>query len=201
MVEAYCQNKKCGKKFFTWKYLLEDGWGKYCSKECRYDSLRKPKEWLKSKNAQRSKKWRIKHPEYKKNLMMKEYKSKWSQIKYYQLRDLVIKKYGGKCKECNVRDQRVLCIDHINGGGVGELRKVSSLKYLRMVLADNSGKYQLLCHNCNWIKRWEKSEVRRKRIIPKNIIKCACGCGKELNKWDERYRDRKYISGHNLKKV
>ena len=29
------------------------------------------------------------------------------------------------------------------------------------------------------------------------IIQCACGCGKELEKYDKYGRERKYISGHN----
>ena len=32
------------------------------------------------------------------------------------------------------------------------------------------------------------------------IIECACGCGTKLNAWDEHYRRRSYISGHNGRK-
>jgi hypothetical protein len=31
------------------------------------------------------------------------------------------------------------------------------------------------------------------------VIRCACGCGGEFNKYDEAGRPREYISGHNMK--
>lgn len=31
------------------------------------------------------------------------------------------------------------------------------------------------------------------------IIKCACGCGESMKKYDNSKRERKYISGHNMK--
>ena len=32
------------------------------------------------------------------------------------------------------------------------------------------------------------------------IIKCACGCGQELTLYDNHYRTRSYVSGHNGRK-
>ena len=39
--------------------------------------------------------------------------------------------------------------------------------------------------------------MKDKRV---EMIKCACGCGESLNKYDGNYRTRKYISGHNGRK-
>jgi hypothetical protein len=61
-----------------------------------------------------------------------------------------------------IADIRCLQIDHINCGGCKEVRKKGK-SYLRVVLEkikSGSKDYQLLCANCNWIKRYENKEVR-----------------------------------------
>ncbi len=67
---------------------------------------------------------------------------------------------GGKCARCGFTDWRALQIDHVHGGGTKERREnpgTISL-YLRVIARAASGKYQVLCANCNWIKRFEESE-------------------------------------------
>lgn len=76
-----------------------------------------------------------------------------------KLREKIIKKYGGKCIKCNFSDSRVLQIDHINGGGQKEFRLLGSGKYYKNILKDTTGKYQLLCANCNSIKKYENNEI------------------------------------------
>ena len=70
---------------------------------------------------------------------------------------------GGVCKHCGFSDSRALQIDHINGGGVKELNSIGNKRsyYSRVIrsIQAGEGKYQLLCANCNWIKRWEKDEL------------------------------------------
>lgn len=56
---------------------------------------------------------------------------------------------------------RALQIDHINGGGIKERVLYNTKDYHRLVLASLENKelkYQLLCANCNWIKRHENQE-------------------------------------------
>jgi len=57
-------------------------------------------------------------------------------------------------------DWRCLQIDHINGDGPRE-EKSSYTSYIyrviRSVEADEH-KYQLLCANCNWIKKYDQNE-------------------------------------------
>jgi hypothetical protein len=48
-------------------------------------------------------------------------------------------------------DKRCLQIDHVHGGGSKE-QKATGV-YYKKVVADQIGNYQLLCANCNWIKR------------------------------------------------
>lgn len=75
-----------------------------------------------------------------------------------ELRQKVINKLGGKCR-CGYSDIRALQIDHVMGGGGKERKLMNSPgKYMRHVLTDLTGKYQLLCANCNCIKRIEEKE-------------------------------------------
>lgn len=93
-----------------------------------------------------------------------EYKSAWSKENYYSVKTEVLEALGDKCSRCGIDDRRVLCIDHIDGGGYKELRSMSAVKYLHHVL-ENLEKYQILCHNCNWIKRFENGEVRKRKAV------------------------------------
>lgn len=77
---------------------------------------------------------------------------------------------GGRCKNCGFSDERALQIDHINGGGVKEKKNVKTnynsflLKQIQEDKEQFIKKYQLLCANCNWIKKAENKEVYRKYL-------------------------------------
>jgi hypothetical protein len=84
-------------------------------------------------------------------------------------RNFLIKKQlyarlGGNCTKCGFSDMRALQVDHVNGGGTKELKKLEYRyeKYyqylLSLPLKELKSKYQLLCANCNWIKRAENNE-------------------------------------------
>lgn len=75
---------------------------------------------------------------------------------YHRLRMKVFEKLGNKCVHCGFLDIRALQIDHVHGGGTQELRALQYNDYLRKVLKDTEGNYQLLCANCNSIKRVEQ---------------------------------------------
>ena len=74
----------------------------------------------------------------------------------------LFEKMGGKCSKCGFSDHRALQIDHINGGGTKDIKNHKTvLRYQKSVLFSvESGekKYQILCANCNWIKRFERKE-------------------------------------------
>lgn len=75
------------------------------------------------------------------------------------IRAEIVTKLGGKCKRCGFDDPRALQIDHVNGDGWTELKgQIGKYAYLKGVLADMKSRYQLLCANCNWIKRAEEGE-------------------------------------------
>jgi len=61
-------------------------------------------------------------------------------------------------------DVRCLQIDHVNGHGHKDIRETSLCRttYYREVLKrikEGSKDYQLLCANCNWIKKAENQEL------------------------------------------
>jgi hypothetical protein len=73
----------------------------------------------------------------------------------------IIDLLGGKCSRCGFDDYRALQIDHVEGGGRKEIESLKS-SYLFHVIKEikaGSKKYQCLCANCNWIKKWENKEV------------------------------------------
>ena len=78
---------------------------------------------------------------------------------YAQLKQQIFNHYGNQCTRCSFTDPRALQIDHINGGGLAERRSKGSngISRLKRVL-QNPAQYQLLCANCNWIKRVENRE-------------------------------------------
>jgi len=77
-----------------------------------------------------------------------------------EIRKKALERLGGKCVRCGFSDIRALQIDHVNGGGAKELQTIGSYGIMFRILKGNTSDYQLLCANCNWIKRVEKKEVR-----------------------------------------
>jgi len=82
---------------------------------------------------------------------------------YAKLRKEVLSFLGNKCVTCGIEDFRVLQIDHINGNGYKENKQFGkggwgTVKYYRHILVVEGEGYQLLCANCNWIKRYEQGE-------------------------------------------
>lgn len=70
--------------------------------------------------------------------------------------------YGSKCGHCGFTDPRALQLDHIHGGGVKENKALGTRGIYQRALK-YPDEYQLLCANCNWIKRVENKEYRRKK--------------------------------------
>lgn len=77
----------------------------------------------------------------------------------------IMEKLGGAhCRKCGFADVRALQIDHINGGGRKHrlnLGRGFGYQYYQDILDDPAiaDKYQILCANCNWIKRHECNEL------------------------------------------
>lgn len=87
-------------------------------------------------------------------------------------RRIVIAYLGSKCScpvdncwhdgPCNVKDIRCLQLDHINGGGCQESKVAGPAAMIdRYYRSPDLAKFrlQVLCANCNWVKRYVRKEV------------------------------------------
>lgn len=95
--------------------------------------------------------------EHKKE-QMRTYSRKYGKERNKKIRLSLFEYLGSPvCKRCGFSDVRALQIDHINGGGNKERKSKTS--YLPKLIKENPSNYQILCANCNWIKRVENSEA------------------------------------------
>jgi len=119
-----------------------------------------------------NKKWRAEN--YERTLELNG--QSWARNKEYkrahdkEVRDAyrikAIEIMGGKCVHCGYDDFRALQIDHIDGSGAEDRRKRPSRTLTRLIAQglEPLGNYQLLCANCNWIKKLENKEVGRPKL-------------------------------------
>lgn len=95
----------------------------------------------------------INNPEYhrKKNEYYKKMYDKFKALVYILL--------GEKCVRCGFLDKRALQFDHIKGGGYKWRKGKGSLAQFKYMIA-HPEKFQVLCANCNQIKRYENNEFK-----------------------------------------
>lgn len=74
----------------------------------------------------------------------------------------IFKILGKVCVACGFTDKRALQVDHINGDGYKERGNIH--KRLKLIQL-NPTAYQILCANCNWIKRVVNGEYRQQCAI------------------------------------
>ncbi len=86
-----------------------------------------------------------------------------------KIRMEVLKILGGVCVKCGYDDARALQIDHIDGGGTNEVKRIGTYAMYRKILENPEG-YQLLCANCNWVKRAENYECLKPLKIKKDEL-------------------------------
>ena len=65
---------------------------------------------------------------------------------------------GPKCVRCGFDDERALQIDHIHGAGTRGRNERGVHREYADILRWGREKFQVLCANCNWIKRKEDGE-------------------------------------------
>jgi RNase P subunit RPR2 len=96
-----------------------------------------------------------------------EYRQRHPEAQYEHIIKIeVFTHYSGgtpKCKRCGFDDIRALTMDHINGDGYiqrKEIKRGGSSFYLWARENGYPDDLQVLCHNCQWIKRHENGEHR-----------------------------------------
>ena len=128
--------------------------------------------------------WRRKKGEEYRPFDRKEYNKWYRNNNLLKQRDYlrnermaVVEALGRKCVDCGFEDVRALQIDHVGGGGSKERKerpyKGSFHKHVLRSFLNNEKRYQLLCANCNWIKRSVNNELldsRKGCIIKKNQL-------------------------------
>jgi hypothetical protein len=116
------------------------------------------------------------NPNYKGGISIeinkKPYMREYSKEYRIRMRNAVMEILGNKCCKCGFSDSRALQIDHIKGGGNKERKEKRLLgqgkvyyKEVMESLLKNELKYQCLCANCNWIKRFENNELIGKKKV------------------------------------
>lgn len=122
-------------------------------------SYRKHKEVRKAKSLLYSKETNYKaQKEYQKRNPQTDRKKYPNKVKI-AIYDIL----GRVCKNCGFEDTRALQIDHVNGNGSIERKQItgSYYKHILIDLIKNPTKYQILCANCNWIKKDINKENRK----------------------------------------
>jgi hypothetical protein len=80
---------------------------------------------------------------------------------YRKLKLALFELLGDRCAECGFDNAKALQIDHLAGGGTEHSRNVAKgTLYYKSILNDPEvlTKFQVLCANCNWIKRVDNKE-------------------------------------------
>jgi len=92
------------------------------------------------------------------------YKEGRRPVKARTIRTKIVDLLGAKCCRCGFSDVRALQIDHVLGNGCKERKTMSQSKlygkiYNLIATKKDFGRYQILCANCNWIKKHENKEI------------------------------------------
>lgn len=95
---------------------------------------------------------------------VRERERKWNMTYYYRVRNKIYELLGDECKRCGTQDRRVFQVDHVDGGG--NSRKIINragqgrTKRILNEIEAGSNRYQLLCANCNLVKKHENKEIK-----------------------------------------
>ena len=129
----------------------------------------------KASAKKRSRKWDLAHPEYhrlyQRTERSLETKRAWKKRnpeypkrKWQNVKSVVFDLYGRKCVRCGFSDMRALQLDHVkDDGNLNRIRKRDGKRVTKTqpawydaMKSYRPEKYQILCANCNWIKRHER---------------------------------------------
>lgn len=97
----------------------------------------------------------------------KEERRKYTRDRGQQIKQIVLSHYSDgqpKCNQCGFEDIRALSVDHINGGGNKQRRDDGLLgaNFYKWIKHQNYPEgLQVLCMNCQFIKRMEDGESRK----------------------------------------
>lgn len=161
----------CGKPI-AWVSFYCRKHSPFSKKHCEHISQAikgKPKLWLRGKK-------RPEHSKFLKNWWSEhlEEARKYDREYQYKIRQKVrqeaVAYYGGKCAKCGITDYRILQIDHIENNGYKHRKEIKTWQFPMWLKKNGYPKgYQILCCNCNWLKRVEDNDIKRGRVRNKKI--------------------------------
>lgn len=115
------------------------------------------------------------NPEYKRKLLENSRKRYWENREWHinygreyvkknrrEMLEFVGGSKGVQCNKCGFKDERAIQIDHVNGGGSKEIKSLKNNRRYLALIKSRPDNYQLLCANCNWIKRHTNYEGHAK---------------------------------------
>ena len=151
---------KCGKEFITYRN------GRYCGYICYWSA-----RWGQNKKCKTcEKKLKKNQFRYCSNQCLKNfwYRNAYQLIKKNRIwdkKEALIRKLGGKCKICGLKDIRVLDINHIdrNQKKIPPKRQYTWQRRFKE-WNENLDNLELLCANCHRIHTWEQMGYGRKYI-------------------------------------
>lgn len=140
-----------------------------------------PEEW-RVRHNETSRRWRAANHE-RSNEIARLARARWraadpakakevQRLNRERLRKKILELLGGvHCATCGFSDWRALQVDHRNGGGHREQRErgfsltaaAGLWKFRTLIRSDlpaARAKYQVLCANCNWVKRHTEKECQ-----------------------------------------
>ena len=91
-------------------------------------------------------------------------------VRVRKIRQRLLDHFGRVCDRCGFNDERALQLDHVNGNGNAESRKIGTYSVYVKAMQAPKGEYQLLCANCNWIKRVENNEIAYGGAVKELVI-------------------------------
>ena len=116
----------------------------------------KPIEEIREYARKSMARYRAKNPDYKKK------ERKWDRERRHKLKLDVISHYSNatmKCANCPFSDIRALSLDRIEGGHIKSGLPYGDTLYKRLRKQGYPKGWQVLCMNCQWVKRYENEEI------------------------------------------
>lgn len=103
----------------------------------------------------RDKYYKLYRPKYRRRhrLDIRTYNRKYG----FLIKKRIVEKLGGKCAKCRTTDIRLLQVNHKNGNGTRELRRLGSHDFYRLILSGKraTNDLELRCANCNLLYEYE----------------------------------------------
>jgi len=102
-----------------------------------------------------------KQREYQRNWIKKKREVTSQTIYWRKIRQQVIQKLGGKCAKCGCDNYDALEINHLNGGGRKEAKKISNKAFYLAILNGTRQTDDLdirckVCNNVHYLKKIKK---------------------------------------------